>query len=232
MILARRSWIGRDVECPHCQASMSVPEPDPSGAPTRAARPSLAARRFFNFPCPRCDSLLEGHTGMSGRVGSCPTCGVRFAVPFFNPRTNRPSRAQLLDDEQEAPAPVHAYGSCGSEAPRIVRDDDGTSMIVCPRCEEYNDIDADHCAACGVPFSMEGAPTGASQQSEGLATAALILGILSLPAFVVVVPGLVAVALGIMSRMRATQTRKPITGVIGALLGALSLAGAAAFFLL
>ena len=139
VLLARQSWVGRDVECPHCQASMSVPEPVAGDEPTPGKRPSLVARRFFNFPCARCDSLLEGHTGMSGQPGRCPTCGARFVVPSFNPRTNKPTRAKLLEDDGAAPMPVHAYGSSGAQAPRIVRDDDGTSMIVCPKCEEYND---------------------------------------------------------------------------------------------
>ena len=79
---------------------------------------------------------------------------------------------------------------------------------------------------------MEGTPTGMSQRSESMATAALTLGIIALPAFILVVPGLLALVLGVLSRTRSTLVRKPISGAIGALLGALSLAGAAVYLLL
>ena len=73
----------------------------------------MGPRLEFNFACPRCESLLESHTGLTGQPGRCPACGAKILVPEVNRRTGRTQRSQLLDDGGEAPAPIHAYAASG-----------------------------------------------------------------------------------------------------------------------
>ncbi len=231
-ILARGGWIARDVECPHCHSAMRVPEPGADQKPVRASAPSLSAKHYFNFACGRCDSLLESHSGISGRQGSCPTCGATFVVPFIDPRTKMPDAPTMLTGDGENPTPMHAYATSGVQAPRIVEAADGTSAIECPRCQTYNEVDAEHCAACGVPFTLEGATTGSAGVQHGLGTAALVVGIFAIPMFFAILPGLAAVVLGLLGLRGGYGRRKSVAAIVGTILGVISLGGAAALYAL
>lgn len=220
-VLAQREWAGMEVQCPHCSSVIRVPQPSDDGKPLRSVAPSFSPRRNFNFACSRCESLLEAHTGMSGQSGRCPTCGAGFVVPYLDPRSGMPAKVDIEDGGQN-PTPMHAYGASGQQAPKIVRGPDGTTFIVCPRCEAANDIDANNCKSCGVPFTIEGTPTVRTIDTDSQAVASLVLGIVSLPLFLLVLPAILALVFGLLSLRRALSgeaaSKQAIAGVITGLL--------------
>ncbi|MFQ5806893.1 MAG: hypothetical protein ACE5I3_10630 [Phycisphaerae bacterium] len=229
-VLAREAWIGREVQCPHCYSLMRVPDVPADGRPVPAEGPNLSEKRCFNFACPRCDCLLEGHTGMSGRCGTCPTCAARFTVPYLQARSGRPQKATLVEGETEGPVPLHAYAASGHQAPQIVRRDDGTSVIACPRCNAHNPIDADTCAACGTPFTMEAAPTIGKLRRDSRASSSITLGVVALVVFPALIPGMLATWLGLRSVMFGGAARRSTLGFVGLTLGLLSLIAGVTFW--
>ncbi len=230
-VLARETWVDREVQCPHCHSLMRVPAMPADRRPVRADGPNLSARHCFNFACPRCECLLEAHTGMSGQRGTCPTCGARFNVPYLRSGSGRPEAATLIEGEAQDPVPLHAYAASGYQAPRIVRRDDGTAVIECPRCNAHNPIDADTCMACGTPFTMEAAPTIGKLRRDVRATSSVTLGVVGLVLFPLVIPGLIAAWLGLRSVMFTGPGRRSSLGFVGLTLGLLSLLAGGAFWL-
>jgi len=228
-VYARDAWVGSEVLCPHCSSVICVPERPASGAPVRANPPTLSKKSVFNFPCPRCDTLLEGHTGMSGHTAACPTCAARLVIPFLKPRSRQPEPAKLVEDDCRDHAAVHAYAADGSAAPQIVDLPNGGKAIRCPRCTEYCAIDADACRHCGAPFTMEAAPTTGKIRRDTQALAALTFGVVSLAAFPFFVPALVAIWMGVRSLAQPEAGRRPVSALVGVILGVMSLAGGALF---
>lgn len=229
-LIARRGWVGREVQCPHCSSLLRVPAESSDGRPVLAAGPNLSAKRCFNFACPRCDCVLEAHTGMSGQRGTCPTCAARFTIPFIRAGSGKPEKPVLIEGEAADPVPLHAYAASGCQAPRIVQRGDGDSVIECPRCNTHNPIDADTCASCGTPFTMEAAPTIGKLRRDSRATAALAFGVLALPLCFAIVPGLLASWLGLRSAMYAGSERRSTAGLVGLVLGLVSLIGGITFW--
>ncbi len=229
---ARRTWEGRDVQCPHCASIMRVPPAPAENRPVQAARPSMGPKLEFNFGCPRCETLLEAHTGLSGQPGRCPTCGANLLVPEVNQHTGRPRSAALLDEGGQDPTPIHAYAASGLQAPRILRRADGTHAIECPRCSEMCEVDAESCPACGTPFTIDAAPSMPSYRSSYRAQIALVLGIISLPLFFLIFPALGALGMGLFSLRLGSGQRPPAAGIVAMVLGILSLAGGMAMLLL
>lgn len=225
--------VDHEVKCPHCDCMQQVPKPGKNGETPVGKLPRLSANRYFNFACESCDSLLEAHTGLSGRSAVCPTCGVRFEVPYLD-KNGRPTRAILIDQEAGSSdlAPVHAYAASGSLAPEILKLDDGMTVIVCPRCKVHNEVDAEHCVGCGTPFSLDGAPTGSAKSAKVLAIIAMILGVLSLPGFMFVLPGFLAIVLGIFGWFGALGNRRSGLALVAICLGSLSLVTAAIVYFL
>jgi len=224
----RREWVGRDVKCPHCDSVLRVPEPPSEGRVVTARAPYLAPKRCFNFPCPRCECLLEGHTGMCGQPGTCPTCGSRFVVPHLGPG-RQPDRAVLLEGEVADPTPLHAYAAAGREAPQIVQSG-GQTWIQCPRCNARSPIDADDCAACGAPFTMEGAATMGLWRQQRHGSTAVMLGVISVFTFMFFVPALAAVWFGAWSTFTPSAPGRSKAGITGLVLGLVSLIGGLAFW--
>ncbi len=222
-VRARRDWTGRDVQCAHCGGVLRVPEAPPDGRPVEGLRPLAARRERFNFACPRCDSLLESHTGMSGQSGRCPTCNVRLIIPFLDRSHGRVDAAPVLDTDAQDPTPLHAYAASGARAPRIQRLPDGACEIECPRCAARAEITANACGRCGLPFTLEGMATGGPPAGATAGTGALVLGILALPASVLFVPGLCAVALGLLALFQWRRPGVHVRALIGLGLGLLSL---------
>jgi DNA-directed RNA polymerase subunit RPC12/RpoP len=222
---ARRAWQGRDVQCPHCSSIVRVPPPAADDRAVEAGRPALGPRLEFNFGCPRCETLLESHTGMTGQAGRCPSCGAKIMIPEVNRRTGRPRAATLLDDGGEDPTPIHAYAASGLQAPRIFRRADGSQAIECPRCSEMCAVDAESCPSCGTPFTVEAAPSIPSYKSARRAQIALVMGICSLPLCILFVPALAAIILGLLSLRLGAGGRPPAAGIVAIVLGAISLAG-------
>jgi len=231
-MMARRAWQGRDVQCPYCSSVARVPPPPTENRAVQAARPGLAPRLEFNFACPRCQTLLESHTGLTGQSGNCPACGAKILVPEVNRRTGRPRRSQSLDDGGEDPTPIHAYAASGLQAPRIFRRADGTQVIECPRCSETCPVDCDSCPACHTPFTAEAVPSIPSYKSSRRAQIALALGIASLPLCMLFVPALAALVFGTLSLGLSSGSRPPVAGIVGIALAVLSLAGGLLLFLL
>ncbi len=217
-IAAASEWIGQEVRCPHCSATMTVLPPASSGRPVRAGLPRVAAGRRFNFACPRCESMLESAIDMSDQTGHCPTCGARFLIPD----TGR--GAKLVDGDDQDPTPMHAYAASGHQAPRIIRLPGGKIAIECPRCKTQSDIAADNCGCCGTPFTIEGVPAPAAAGEDALGTAALVIGIISIVLCPLIVPAVVAGVLGVASWLRS-YGRRPSTQALAAIvLAAVALA--------
>lgn len=231
-LTAQRAWAGREVRCPHCARVFRIPPAPGTDRPVRAPFPSLEPRVRFHFGCPRCQSLLEAHAGMCGEPACCPTCGARVVVPALNPRTHMPDRAALLDSDDQYPTPMHAYAADGHRAPRLERLSDGTMIIRCPRCGARCAVDADACAACGAPFTIEGAPTATGSSDDSRAVAALVLGFISLPLCKLLVPAAVAVVLGVMSLHVGSDRKASGVGIVGLILGIVALAAGVALWLL
>lgn len=229
-VIARESWVGEEVHCPHCESLLCVPPPSQDGRPVRALGPNLSARRCFNFACPACECLLEAHTGMSGHSAICPTCAARFEIPYVDGRSGRARKAVLTEPSAEPLAPVHAYGASGAHAPRFVTDNAGQTVIQCPHCNAHNEIDADTCLACGTPFTMESAPTVGKLRQRNRATWSITLGVIALPLFPFFIPGVLAVWLGLSSAVFADPMRRSSKGLVGLILGLLSLIGAGVFW--
>lgn len=229
---ARRAWEGRDVQCPYCSSVVRVPTPPQEQRAVQAGRPALSPKLEFNFGCPRCETLLESHTGLTGQPGRCPACGAKILVPEVNRRTGKPRRAQLLDEGGEDPTPIHAYAASGLQAPHIFRRADGTQVIECPRCSEVCPVDAESCPACRAPFTADAAPSIPNLKSSHRAQVALVLGIVALPLCMLFVPALAAIVFGILSLRLGSGGRPPVAGIVAIALGVLSLGGGLLLLLL
>lgn len=227
-MLARADWSGREVQCPYCASVLRLPEAPPDGRAVRGLPPNLAPRRLFNFGCPRCDCLLEAHTGMCGHRANCPTCGARMTVPLIKP-SGMPLPAELLDGEVHDPTPVHTYAASGLTAPKIIRRGEQT-LIECPRCDAHSPIEANTCVQCGAPFTIEAAPTIGKQRRDADGARALTFGILGVLFFFALAPGLLAVFFGVRSAFyQGGGVSRSNTGLAGLILGLLSLAGGVIF---
>lgn len=225
--------VGRTVACPHCSAHFMIPAP---GSPPRVLGRSDVLEAGepvrFTFSCQRCDSILEGNSHLGGQLGRCPTCAAVFHVPHVDPETGLPTGPAEVADDGQLPTPVHAYAAAGDKAPQIRRLPDGESVVVCPRCSSQMPVDANICSACGIPFTIEGASeiSGSASNANSLASASLIVGVVSLPLFMIgVVPGPIAILLGVAGLRRAKRSGMKDRGrnlaIAGILCGAASVAG-------
>lgn len=228
---------GQYVRCPACRSATLTP----ASVPTSVAPPlpssfisgsTMGAARRFGFPCPYCSSRLEATTATSGQDGACPTCGSTITIPLMD-RSGRlldPHTREILKPD---PHPVHAYAAAGDRAPMIIRDENGSQHIRCPRCHVINSVAANTCRSCGVPFTMEGAQGAASAPEvnrNNMAVASLVLGIISIPGFFFFVPGILAIVFGIIALVRGRSGEQAsgtglaigglVCGGIGLLLGA------------
>jgi uncharacterized paraquat-inducible protein A len=230
-MLAREEWVGWEVMCPYCQAPLRVPDVPIAGRAARGTRPKSGPKKVFNFPCPRCECLLEANTGMSGQTGTCPTCAAHFHVPYVS-RWGDPDAATLVDHEVTTPTPLHAYAASGHQAPEFVRGPDGLHAIQCPRCRAHNSLDADSCHACQTPFTMEAAPSTQSIRRRGANSAAAVLGVVSLFLFPLFIPALMAIALGLSAVISPAMGGKLWGAATGIVLGICSMASGVLFWVL
>lgn len=231
-VTATGELTGRTVACPHCALHFVIPAP--GQPPLVLGRPDAPRHREslrFTFSCQRCNSILEGSSDLCGDLGRCPTCGAVFNVPQVDRQTGLPTGPAVVADDGQLPTPVHAYAAAGDKAPQIRRADDGELSIVCPRCSTQMPVDANLCTNCGIPFTIEGAAeiTGTAPSGNGLAIAALCVGIASVPLFMLaVVLGPVAIGLGVAGLRRARRLGSTGQGrsmaVAGIICGLVSLA--------
>ena len=220
--------VGVIVACPHCRKHFTVSAEGSSGvlaAGDRAALSSPTAIVRFTFVCQRCDSALEGRSDLCGQPGSCPTCGALFVVPEIDPNTGQAAGPAIVADDGQFPTPMHAYATAGTKAPTIRRLDAGGQVVVCPRCRAEMPVEANLCASCGIPFTMEGAASICQQvpETNQLATVALVAGIVGVLTACQPVVGLAAAGLGIAAYLRAKKIRGVKSGrglaIAGIILG-------------
>jgi hypothetical protein len=190
-----------------------------------ASEDMRATGRPFQFRCLRCGSALEARSNMCGRPGQCPTCNAEFIVPEMDLQTGLAISHANPGDDGENPTPVHAYAAAGAKAPRIVRLEDDTPVIECPRCDRQCPIRSDNCPACGLPFTMEGMSPGVVTRSGGNARLALTLGMIAAPLSLCggigIAPGIIAVALGIFSLANQDHSDR-FQALLGMVLGGLA----------
>jgi DNA-directed RNA polymerase subunit RPC12/RpoP len=213
---AEEGQAGQLVRCPTCLTTLRVPVGVPQASSVAASGPlpglgglqppqreshsissARAGGKRYGFNCGYCSSRLEATEAMGGQEGQCPTCGNNITIPILDRygRLIDPKTRQIIKQD---PHPVHAYAAAGDRAPHILRGSDGKQSIRCPRCAGVSPISANNCKSCGMPFTMEGTTVEAAGTSNGFCVASLVLGIISLPAFCAVVPGILAIIFGII----------------------------------
>lgn len=247
LLSADENQVGTMVRCPFCKTALRVPvpsraeipEPVAAGAHSGDLAPSAQRRvtvpphllggrvgpgKRYGFNCGYCSSRLEANEGMAAQEGQCPTCGNTIVIPILDRygRLIDPITREIIKQD---PHPVHAYAAAGDRAPKINRLSDGAQAIECPRCRALSPITANNCKSCGMPFTMEGTTLEAAGASNGYCVAALVLGIIGIPAFFCVIPSLLAIVLGIIgynqsgggeSSGRGMAIAGMVTGGIGA----------------
>ncbi len=173
------------------------------GAPPAA--PSLR----FNFSCRACGSVLEALSAQCGTPGRCPTCAAVFNIPRVDPRTGLALGTGDSGETKQDPTPVHAYAAAGDKAPEIVHLEGAGQAIVCPRCAATSDIEQNYCAACGFPFTIEGANRAAQSSADGYAVASFVVGLVSLPVCICadVYGGIGAFLAGVLGWTALTRVR-------------------------
>ncbi len=167
--------------------------------------------RRFGFNCGYCSSRLEATEAQCAQEGQCPTCGNSITIPILDryARLIDPKSGQIIKLD---PHPVHAYAAAGERAPVIVRAIDDKQAIQCPRCRAVSPITSNNCKSCGMPFTMEGTTLEASGTSNGFCVAALVLGIIGLPASCIVVPAILAIIFGIIGWSQVSKSGTEGTG--------------------
>lgn len=221
---------GAEVTCPQCDRRFDVElEGRYEHAPIvdRPTRNPSPVR--FTFACTGCGSILEATQSLCGHSGRCPTCGGVIIIPDFDPLTGLKSRPPRAASDGQLPTPMHAYASAGSRAPKIKRLPDGSAVIVCPRCAHEMPVEADLCAACGNPFTIEGATSTArlAPGSNRCAEWSLFMGVLAVPTFCLPLIGVAAVCTGIVGVRRAHRMGPAAPGrmmsITGMILGLVSI---------
>ncbi|MGH7180242.1 MAG: DUF4190 domain-containing protein [Tepidisphaeraceae bacterium] len=213
---------GQLVRCPNCLSTLRVPGEaaavpavagaaveQSSGTKSSEQRPAIRRAQIpphfrspgggkrYGFNCAFCSSRLEATESMAGQEGQCPTCGSTIVIPIQDRygRLIDPMTGKVIKQD---PHPVHAYAAAGMRAPQIIRRNDGSQMIQCPRCGTQSPVSSNNCKSCGMPFTMEGTTLEASGASNGFCVASLVLGIIGIPAGCALIPALLAIIFGMV----------------------------------
>jgi DNA-directed RNA polymerase subunit RPC12/RpoP len=204
---------GQLVRCPTCGTTLRVPQRKSVAAGVGVASFSnaplgqvggLNGGKRYGFNCGYCSSRLEATAAMAAQEGQCPTCGNNITIPILD-RYGRLIDPRTREIIKQDPHPVHAYAAAGDRAPKIIRTNDGGQSIQCSRCSALSSVSANNCRACGMPFTMEGTTLEASGSSNGFCVASLVLGIISIPAFCAVIPGILAIVFGVIGFSQASR---------------------------
>ncbi len=181
----------------------------PERTSQQSGTPPVAPSLRFNFSCRTCGSVLEALIAQSGTPGRCPTCAAVFNIPRVDLRTGLALGSGDGGETKQDPTPVHAYAAAGDKAPEIVHLEGAGRAIVCPRCAATSDIEENYCAACGFPFTMEGANRAAQSVADGYAVASFVVGLISLPVCICagVYGGIGALVAGILGWTSLTRVR-------------------------
>jgi len=187
--------------------SSAPPPPTPSYTQkqTFTPPPRSGSGKRYGFNCGYCSSRLEATESMAAQDGQCPTCGNNITIPILDRygRLIDPKTRQIIKQD---PHPVHAYAAAGDRAPHIFREDTGKQFIVCPRCNSSSPINANNCKSCGMPFTMEGTTLEAAGTSNGFCVASLVLGIIGIPAFCAIIPGVLAIVFGLIGYNQVSKS--------------------------
>jgi len=167
----------------------------------------------FQFPCKRCGSILEGHTGLSGQPARCPTCHAEIRIPTFDLHTGTVGESEVLSQEPHETGASQGPGASGRRRLEIVRNPEGIEIVRCPRCAGESPRLANRCDRCGLPFTSEGIiPPPPPGGRSGYAVASLVMGLLGLPCFALVLPQVLAIAFGIAAHWRFARSDSARTG--------------------
>jgi DNA-directed RNA polymerase subunit RPC12/RpoP len=238
---AQDAQAGQPMRCPNCLSAVTVPAaekppvekpPSPPQSPKPPQSTSVAATvrrppptqygRRYGFNCVYCSSRLEATEMMAGHEGQCPTCGQAIIIPMQDKygRLIDPITQEVLKQD---PHPVHAYAAAGERAPKIVRDDNGIQLIVCPKCKRSSSISSNSCTYCGMPFTMEGTAPEPAGSAAGFATASMVLGLTGLLFFCTVIVPVLAIIFGAISLAKQKAEKsgqaQAITGLVCGLIG-------------
>jgi len=202
------SQAGQMVRCPTCRQTLRVTaKPSDVAASVAVAGGAFRARsgvgKRYGFNCGYCSSRLEANEGMAAQDGQCPTCGNTITIPIIDRygRLIDPKTRQIIKQD---PHPVHAYAAAGDRAPQIIRGVEGRRSIRCARCNAVSPITANNCAACGMPFTMEGTTVDATGNNGGMAVASLVLGIIAVIPCIGMVTAPLALIFGIIAYNRTS----------------------------
>jgi ribosomal protein L40E len=217
---AEEAQAGQLMRCPVCKTTLRAPAPQavaagaaPAGvSPARGSaaawpqRPSTHqySGKRYGFNCGYCSSRLEATESMAAQEGQCPTCGNQITIPILD-RYGRLIDPKTREIIKQDPHPVHAYAAAGERAPKILRAQNGNQVISCPRCMARSPITSNNCQSCGMPFTMEGTTADAIGENNGYCVASLVLGIIGLPAFLIVIPSLLGIIFGIIGMRQVTS---------------------------
>lgn len=216
---------GQLVRCPNCLTTLTVPVPAAASVgageneigigppPPTAPKPQTrftgtpGSGRRYGFNCAYCSSRLEATESMAAQEGQCPTCGNAITIPILDRygRLIDPITKQIIKQD---PHPVHAYAAAGERAPKILRQSDGTQIIVCTKCHRISAITSNNCKHCGMPFTMEGTTPEAAGSSNGFAVASLVLGIIGIPMFCFVLLPILALVFGGIALAQMNQRQE------------------------
>lgn len=238
---AQDAQAGQPMRCPNCLSAVTVPaaeksappkpaNPPPTSAtstaavaaPIKRAPPPTQYGRKYGFNCVYCSSRLEATEMMAGHEGQCPTCGQAIIIPMQDKygRLIDPITQEVIKQD---PHPVHAYAAAGERAPKIIRDDNGIQLIVCPKCKRGSSISSNSCNSCGMPFTMEGTAPEAAGSAAGFATASMVLGLTGLVFFCTVIVPVLAIIFGAISLARQDAEKsgraQAVTGLLCGLIG-------------
>ena len=254
---AEENQSGSLVRCPNCLTTLTVPMPQGAAvgagaasapAPGSLPRPGPSAPpmqkrqttfsggmgggsgRRYGFNCAYCSSRLEATESMAAQEGQCPTCGNSITIPILDRygRLIDPITKQIIKQD---PHPVHAYAAAGDRAPQILRQNDGSQLIRCAKCNRTSPISANNCKHCGMPFTMEGTTPEAAGASNGFSVASLVLGIIGIPFGCTILVPLLAIIFGFVAlvqignRSAEMQSGKGLAiaglvcGIVGMIIG-------------
>jgi len=140
----------------------------------------------------------------------------------MDPKTGLAVQNADPGEDGELPAPVHAYAAAGQHAPRIVRRDDDTPEIECPRCHSRSPITANTCGSCGLPFTVESAQypiaTVGSEAGMGAVTTGIFALLFSMCPAAGFILGITAIIIGLLAFGRSRKGR-PKAAKIGVAMG-------------
>ncbi|HEX4054553.1 MAG TPA: DUF4190 domain-containing protein [Tepidisphaeraceae bacterium] len=233
---AEEAQAGQLLRCPVCRTTLRVPVPQavavgdvvPAGVSAAVGPQRHSIQRYsgkrYGFNCGYCSSRLEATESMAAQEGQCPTCGNQITIPILDRygRLIDPKTRQIIKQD---PHPVHAYAAAGARAPKILRTDEGKQFIICPRCSANSPITANNCKSCGMPFTMEGTTAESVGANNGFCVASLVLGIIGLPAFLIVIPSLLAVIFGFVGLRQVASAESANRGGRGMAIAGISCGG-------